>query len=130
MDEMAIYNQESSNPMKLKSVFSTSEMLSQVRRKYIEDSFSCTLFNQYRNAEFGPVAWECPEEHNMHVNSGSCILEIVDEKGNPKNSGVGNIVLTSLCNHAMPFIRYKIGDQGSCIAGGGYPATGNSKGMP
>ena len=38
-------------------------------------------------------------------------MEILDEDGAPTKPGsVGRVVVTSLYNYAMPFIRYELGD--------------------
>lgn len=49
----------------------------------------------------------------MHCMSQNVFVEILDEMGNKiKDGNEGNIYVTSLTNHVMPFIRYKIGDRG------------------
>ncbi len=120
---MARLNNDDGNPIKLKKVFSGGELLTDTSRKLIEESFSCRVFNQYAATEVGAIAFECPEEHSLHVNSNSALVEIVDGKGRP--SGSGRIIITSLINHAMPLIRYDIGDLaswgGECSCGRGLP---------
>ena len=98
------------NPIKIDMALTGSEILTDDHRKTIEESFSCNVFDKYACWEFGNIAWECPEEHSLHVNSNSVLLEIVDSKGKPKKNGVGEILVTSLHNRAMPLIRYMIGD--------------------
>jgi phenylacetate-CoA ligase len=125
-------NEDAGRLLKLKRVFCGSEMLSPAARKSIGDSFSCGVFNHYGAVEFSTIAWECPEEHSLHVNSNSCLVEILDERGNPKRSGAGNIVITCLHNRAMPILRYSIGDRGSwgkeCPCGRGLPVLGSLEG--
>lgn len=120
------------DPIKLKSVICGAEMLTNDYRKAIEESFSCPVYNMYGCWELGPLAWECPEEHGLHVNTNSVIFEIVDSKGNPKNNGVGEVVLTSLRNMSMPLIRYKIGDLASwgkeCSCGRSLPVLKSIEG--
>ena len=122
---LARINDSLENPLRLKSVYCGSEMLSDECRDYISRSFSCSVFNQYGAEEFGTIAWECPQEHNMHINTDSVYLEIVGSNGKPKKSGSGEVVLTTLHNKAMPLLRYKIGDLGSlgkeCPCGRGLP---------
>jgi len=117
-------NDSSDKPMKLKSVYTGAEMLSPECKKSIENSFSCPVYQQYGAVEFGTIAFECPEEHNFHI-CPTCEVEILDKNDKPKKSGEGEIAITSLVNHAMPFIRYKIGDLGSlgkpCSCGRGLP---------
>lgn len=48
----------------------------------------------------------------MHVNTDVSVLEIVDEAGRPVDPGdEGRLVVTSLYNRTMPFIRYELGDR-------------------
>jgi phenylacetate-CoA ligase len=122
---LAGINQSIGNPVRLKSVYCGSEILSAECRKAISDSFSCSVFNQYGAEEFGTIAWECPEEHSLHINSNSLLLEIIGSNGKPKESGSGEVAITTLHNKAMPLLRYKIGDYGSlggeCPCGRGLP---------
>jgi phenylacetate-CoA ligase len=110
---------------KFKSVFCGGEMLTPECRKLISDSFSCPVFNQYASMEFSSIAWECPEEHSLHINSTSCIVEILDSKNKPKKSGAGELAITALQNNAMPLLRYRLGDRASwgkeCPCGRGLP---------
>lgn len=62
----------------------------------------CTahVSNMYGSTETGVIALECPFGH-MHILEQNCIVEV-----SPNNS----LILTSLVNRIMPFIRYEIGD--------------------
>ena len=52
----------------------------------------------------------------MHVNADVIRLEVLDDDGRPLPVGVeGNLVATSLVNHAMPLLRYRVGDRGSLL---------------
>lgn len=53
----------------------------------------------------------------LYTMNDNVILEIIDEYGNPIQSieKEGEIVLTTLNQFVMPFIRYKIGDRGEYI---------------
>lgn len=52
----------------------------------------------------------CPAGH-MHVMESNVYVECVDEEGVPTQEE-GELVVTSLHNRVMPFVRYKIGDYG------------------
>jgi phenylacetate-CoA ligase len=129
---LAKMNNAEAKPLKVRSVFSSTELLTPNLRKIISESFSSPIFNQYGSAEFHAIAWECPEEHGMHVNASSSLLEIVDRKGRPIRSGVGEVVITSLHNKAMPLIRYRLGDLaswgGECRCGRGWPVLKSLEG--
>jgi phenylacetate-CoA ligase len=122
---LALENNRQGNPLRFRNVFSSGEVLSSEARKAIEDSFSCRVMEQYASAEFSTMAWECPEERSLHVGNGSFVFEVLDEKGKPKKSGIGGLAVTCLSNHAMPLLRYRIGDMASwgddCPCGRGAP---------
>jgi len=113
MSIIAKMNEVSDNPMKFKSVVCDSEVLTDEARKAMEESFSCPVYDHYGSMEASSVARECTDERSMHVESHSCIVEIVDGKGKPKKSGEGELVVTPLFNKAMPLLRYRIGDRAS-----------------
>ncbi len=102
---------------KFDGVISRSEQLPLPLRNYLESIFKCSVFNVYATREFGPVAFECIERDGFHVNEDRLFLEIVDDKGIGCQEGeLGNILITSLYNRSMPFIRYDIGDLGMFIS--------------
>lgn len=96
-----------------KAIVSYGETLYPETRKYIESVFQAPVFNFYASQEMMNIANECEVHDGLHVSSEWVYLEILDEQNNPVKPGeTGNIVLTSLDNQVMPFIRYKIGDLG------------------
>ncbi len=132
MTLLAQANLDSARPVRLKQVISGAEMLTPGWRSLLEESFSCPVFNKYGSWEFGPIAWECPEGHGMHVNTGSFHMEILDGGNRPLRQGTGRVVMTSLCNSAMPLIRYEMGDLaswgGRCPCGRGLPVLKSLEG--
>lgn len=75
--------------------------------------FKAPVFNRYGSREVGAIASECEHHHGLHVCIPTHYVEIIRSDGNPTNPGeVGEIVVTSLVNYAMPLIRYRIGDMG------------------
>jgi phenylacetate-CoA ligase len=129
---MARFNQLEKNPLRLKYAYCSGEMLDLSARLFIEEAFSCRVFEQYSSVELTTIAWECPEEHKMHVHTGNNIMEIVDKKGKTKKTGIGRILITNLHNRAMPLLRYAIGDLGEwgkeCACGRGTPVLKSLKG--
>ncbi len=122
---LARANLESAKPLRLKRVLSGSELLTPDWRKLLEESFSCPVFDLYGCWEFGSIAFECPEEHGLHVNTGTFFMEILDSRGRPCGNRPGRVVMTSLSNMAMPLVRYDLGDiatwGGQCPCGRGLP---------
>ena len=69
--------------------------------------------NLYGTTETGCIALECPHG-NQHILNNT-LVETFNDNYTDITSDEGNIVLTSLCNSAMPLIRYCIGDKGRII---------------
>lgn len=106
---------------------STGERLFDFQREKIEKVFGCKVFNRYGNAEFGVIAYECPEHDGMHVQGDVVYAET------PSIDGVNEIVVTTLTNKMMPLIRYRTGDLGTltsekCRCGLPYPRIINMEG--
>lgn len=93
----------------------SGEMLFPSVRKLIEDTFPCTVRNQYGCNEVNSIAYECTHG-NLHCISSNLNVEIIRDDRNIDGEE-GEICITSFCNHAMPFIRYRIGDIGKIISG-------------
>ncbi len=93
-------------------VFSTAEVLYDHQKEIISEAFGgVPVVNGYGSREGGFIAHECPEGR-MHITSENVIVEFIKD-GRPVCLGEdGEIVVTHLDNHAMPFIRYRTGDIG------------------
>lgn len=92
----------------------------------IEDAFHAPMINMYGSREMGDIACQCLEKTGLHISSHSHYLEIVNKGGIPVLDEDGDIIVTSLHNYAMPFLRYRIGDRGrltakKCPCGRGFP---------
>jgi phenylacetate-CoA ligase len=91
----------------------------------IERAFGCPAINYYGSREMGAIACQCKHKAGLHITSHSHRVESIDQNGTPVVEEDGDIVVTSLTNYAMPFIRYKIGDRGrltskKCPCGRGF----------
>jgi phenylacetate-CoA ligase len=92
----------------------------------IQEAFHAPAINFYGSREMGDVACECGEKAGLHISSHSHRVEVINGDDTPVMEEDGEIVLTSLHNYAMPFIRYRIGDRGrltakACPCGRGFP---------
>lgn len=91
-------------------IITFAESFDPVARTEVQAQLDAELFSFYGAAEFGRIAWECPEHQGLHVNVDHFILECL-EGGHPAEVGeTGVAVITNLYGLAMPFIRYKLGD--------------------
>lgn len=94
-----------------KGIIATAMVLYDNERKIVEDYFQCKITNRYGCEEVSLIACECEKHEGLHVNLDSLHVELIDPEGNPSTIGQsGRVVITDLCNRAMPMIRYEIGD--------------------
>ncbi len=88
-------------------------MLESLRDRCVND-LGCNIVSQYANEENG--IFGTSETNgvgtNINLNRANCIIEILKlDSDEPAGIGdTGRIVVTDLINHALPMIRYDIGD--------------------
>ena len=96
----------------VKVVFSTAEVLYDHQKETISEAFGgVPVVNGYGSREGGFIAHECPDGR-MHITSENVIVEFIKDGKAVHPGEDGEIVVTHLDNHAMPFIRYRTGDIG------------------
>jgi phenylacetate-CoA ligase len=108
-------------------IFSSAELLDSQTRSKIKSMCSVDLLDNYACAELSLLAWECKEHAGYHMNIDNTHIEFIGETDEfvlPNQRG--EIVCTSLHNHAMPLIRYRTEDIGiplesSCSCGRTLP---------
>ena len=100
-------------PPEIRWIFSSSEVLTPGARSRIEAAFHARVHDIYGCTEFKEVAWQC-KHGRYHINSESVLVETP----RPPGDAHGQIVLTTLCNRAMPLLRYATGDLGAVAAPG------------
>lgn len=104
--------QNEPKPSAFKRIFTSSEYLESSMRRYIKDRFVADVFDIYGCTEIKEIAWECDRHNGYHINEDEVLVEILDGDKPVGWDEVGDIVITDLCNKAMPLIRYRIGDRG------------------
>lgn len=92
--------------LNLKAIFTSSENLSDEKRKFIENVFKTQIHDWYGQAERVAAIGQCEKSENgtYHIIEDYSIVELLEEDGNYEICG------TSLYNFAMPLLRYKTGD--------------------
>ncbi len=113
-------------PHRPHSIVTSAEVLEADERRLLEDVFGCPVFNRYGCREVSVVASECPAHSGLHIMAEGLFLEIEMPHGPAAPGEMGAILVTDLLNHAMPLIRYRIGDMGAwasgtCPCGRGLP---------
>jgi phenylacetate-CoA ligase len=125
--EVAEAAEAQDSSLRFETFIATGEMLKPETRDLIARKFGCQTIDVYGAREMGPIAFQCPDESGYHVCAEGLLVELLDEADRPVSAGAyGRIVVTSLYNYAMPFIRYDIGDYalvaaGPCACGRGLP---------
>ena len=110
-----------------RAIMTTAGTLHVHMREVIERVFGAPVFNRYGSREVGDIACECEAHEGLHICPFTHYVEIVREDGTPAEPGeVGEVVVTSLINYAMPLIRYRIGDMAAwadekCRCGRAWP---------
>jgi phenylacetate-CoA ligase len=70
------------------------------------------VLNAYGATEAGLIGVECPFATGLHVFEDLLVLEVVDEHNQPAPPGVvgHKVLVTTLFNRTLPFIRYELSD--------------------
>lgn len=106
--------------------FCSAEKLDKGTREFITNTFHSEVFDIYGCTELKEIAWECPYHTGYHINSDVVYVEFIKDTEPVDYGEEGQIVTTSLCNSAMPLIRYTVGDVGKpsedpCSCGRPFP---------
>ena len=113
--ELARLAEKLGHPLRLDALVTGSEPLYPLQREQIERAFGCKVFDFYGMAERIAYAAQC--EHGFyHVNPEYSWVEILDDAGQATDD-FGYVVGTTLRNHLMPLIRYRIADRARWIGG-------------
>jgi len=99
-----------------KVVIIDSNKLFEHEEKLIEQVFHCPIWWNYHNRENGTFGSECSEHDGYHLFAQNFIFEFIRDGESVASGETGNIVVTDLHNHVMPFLRYVVGDLGTCPA--------------
>lgn len=118
----------------LRGVQAISQTLTPAMRAQIEEALGIPVSQNYGLNEIGLVASRCAEGGRYHVHNEHCLVEIVDDNGNPCEPGTtGRLLVTTLSNSAMPLLRYDADDlaevvDGPCPCGRTLPSFGAVQG--
>jgi phenylacetate-CoA ligase len=97
-----------------KLVMTTAETLEDYQRAVIGAAFLCPVVNYYASTEGAPTIADHPSGAMLHIPE-TGIVEIVRPGTDvPVTEGeVGEFLVTCFNTHAIPLIRYRIGDSGA-----------------
>lgn len=98
----------------LKYIELTGEMALTSLKDKLKEVFRCEIGCHYGTMEVSTIGYENDNVYQLFDTS--TYLEVLDERGKGVKDGeIGEICVTSLHNHVMPFVRYATGDRGKII---------------
>jgi phenylacetate-CoA ligase len=98
-------------PVRLDQVTTFGERLDARTRALVQEAFGAAMAGIYGCEEASWIAVECPAHLGLHLLTSAQVLEIVRDDGSSCGPGEpGRVLLTSLRSHAMPLVRYELGD--------------------
>jgi phenylacetate-CoA ligase len=118
----------------VKGVLLRGEMASDNLRQLCRNDLHCEIIDSYWRPEIGAIALRCPSADLYHLQSETCLVEVIDRDGRLCEAGQrGEVVITPLYAYAMPLVRYRTGDIAElpssnfsltqrCTCGRGLPA--------
>lgn len=110
----------------LRQVRTFGETLKPDLRDLCRQAWDAKVTDVYSTEEVGYIALQCPEYEHYHVQAENVLVEVLDDDGRACPPGqIGQVVVTSLHNFAMPLIRYQLNDYAevgeACPCGRGLP---------
>lgn len=108
-----LYMCRTDGSLRPKSVLLSADYVPESVIKAIEDTWHSKVYTHYGMTETGYGGGiQCESGLGYHMRDADLLFEIIDPKsGRQLPPGqYGEVVLTSLQNEAMPFIRYRMGD--------------------
>ena len=86
-------------------------------RERIEKELGVESFDHTGATEVGAHGFSCSARDGVHINESEFIVEVVDARGEARDEGDGELVLTNLGRWCMPVIRYRTGDRVRAVRG-------------
>lgn len=112
----AEYVKQNKREVPIRAIIAVGEAITHSEREFIREVLAAPVYNRYGTNENGILAFECGGVNGLHIMPEDNYIEIVDENNQLLSPGRrGRILITTLVNTAMPFIRYEIGDFGTML---------------
>lgn len=104
-------------------IVSSGSMMKQTLRQDLENTLGANVTTAYALSEFGIVAYECKSQAGLHVDTSLLYHEVTNHI---RSDSVGELVLSTKYNAAMPLIRYRTSDlarviESQCMCGSSLP---------
>ena len=88
-----------------------AEVLTAPMRRQMTAAFGVPPHDLYASHELGLIGWQCPDGELLHVCGVESLIEVLRDGAPARPGEEGELVGTPLHSFAMPFIRYRQGDQ-------------------
>ncbi len=99
----------------------TSETLSPEQRARCERLLGTPVVSHYGLMECPTIGHDPGDGAHFRIQGHACLLELVNRR-DEEGRALGDVVLTNLVNHTMPFIRFRTGDTSEVLARDDCPA--------
>jgi phenylacetate-CoA ligase len=127
LKELALAVRTRGIELKFAQLMSFATMLDEETRQLCRDAFGAEIADTYGAQEVDHIAAQCRACGEYHISAEAAVVEVLRPDGSAAAPGeVGRVVVTPLYNHAMPLIRYELGDMAE--VGSPQPACG--RGLP
>ncbi len=93
-----------------RTLVTSAQVFDPVFRDQITADLPLELYQLYGCIEVGRIAAECPAHRGLHVEADAIIVELLDGDRPAPAGQPGRVVVTSLNQYSLPFIRYELGD--------------------
>jgi phenylacetate-CoA ligase len=103
----------------------TNEVFTQTCARELEGLYGSEIFWGYGAAEVGPMGAVCTAHRGLHFNEDFIFPEVLKDDEPVGPGETGELVVTSLHNPLMPFIRYRLGDVVEMADGEACPCGSN-----
>lgn len=96
----------------LRVIENNGSYMSLEEKEEYEELFGCKIVDNYGCREVWTIAYTCVSNH-LHVNSDNILFELYDDNDDivTDYNREGRVVVTSIIQKTMPFIKYDTGDR-------------------
>ena len=91
-------------------LITSAEVFEPVFHDQIAADLPLEFYQLYGCIEVGRIAAECSAHRGLHIETDAVIVELLDGDQPAAPGRPGRVVVTSLNQYSMPFIRYELGD--------------------
>ncbi len=115
---LAVYAKNHNVEIRKPKVYTpVSEMVDEITRRLLLQTFGEGLFDAYGCNETGSCAVRLPGKDDYYIYSDTHVLNLVDDEGRLDDEG--RVIATTLYKYDFPIINYEVGDRATSVSRGG-----------